>query len=234
MSIRYYAHMLSASMLALTLSACGTKTSKEVAIASSQDLSAKCEALAQNATTTNIIIATSRPTSATDALPAFCQITGQIVPNIGFEARYPLTGWNGKYFQTGCGGFCGVVMPNRETQSNAINYALRRGYATITTDAGHKGLHIGDGSWAKDNPLAEEIYAHKTLPLTLEAGHHLIDRLYEAAPKFSYFSGCSNGGRLAAIAAQRYPKLFDGIVSGCPVLNLSIMGEHLAPGYYKP
>ena len=159
-----------------------------------------------------------------DGLPEYCKVTGTILPSIGFEARYPIANWNKKYFQAGCGGFCGVVLPDKKTRSNSINHALKKGYATITADSGHQSPHIGDASWAKNNLEGQEIYAHKNLPLTYNFGQHLVDVIYNKRTTFSYFSGCSNGGRIGAIAAQRYPELFDGIISGCPIVNLSMNG----------
>ena len=70
----------------------------------------------------------------------------------------------------------------------------------------------------------QEIYAHENLPLTYNFGQHLVNVIYSEKATFSYFSGCSNGGRMGAIAAQRYPELFDGIISGCPIVNLSMNG----------
>ena len=188
------------------------------------DVAAQCRALAANPPHTSIRVAAADALPASESLPAYCRIRGTIEPEIGFEARFPLADWNGRYFQAGCGGFCGRVEPDREKPSNAINHALRRGYATITTDGGHEGESLGDARWALDNPAAEAVYAHRTVPLTFEAGHRLVAALYGTGAERSYFSGCSNGGRLGAIAAQRYPELFDGIVIGCPVLNLSING----------
>jgi feruloyl esterase len=159
-----------------------------------------------------------------DGLPEYCKITGTILPSIGFEARYPIANWNKKYFQAGCGGFCGVVLPDKKTRSNSINHALKKGYATITADSGHQSPHIGDASWAKNNLEAQEIYAHENLPLTYNFGQYLVNVIYNQNTTFSYFSGCSNGGRMGAIAAQRYPELFDGIISGCPIVNLSMNG----------
>jgi hypothetical protein len=158
-----------------------------------------------------------------DDLPGFCRIAGTIEPNIGFEARFPLENWNGKYYQSGCGGYCGRVLPDKPGFSNTINEALKRGYATITTDGGHSASN-GDPSWAKDNPEALEVYAHRAIPLTHKAGTGLVSAFYRSQATREYFGGCSNGGRMAAMAAQRYPELFDGILGGSGVLNLSKSG----------
>ena len=146
-------------------------------------------------------------------LPGFCQLQGSIEPSIGFEARLPLADWNGKYYQSGCGGYCGMVLPDKPGYANTINEALKRGYATITTDAGHQAT-IGDPSWAKDNPEAVELYGHRAIALTHRAGTGLTRAFYGREPSREYFGGCSNGGRMAAMAAQRYPDLFDGILGG--------------------
>src|SRR4051812_32786371 len=41
--------------------------------------------------------------------PAFCRVQGYIVPQVGFELRLPVSNWNGKFLEVGCGGFCGVL-----------------------------------------------------------------------------------------------------------------------------
>jgi len=182
-----------------------------------------CTAVASaNFEGTTISVTTAVP--ASDALPAYCRIEGVINPNIGFEARFPTTDWNGKYFQAGCGGFCGSIRADKPGYSNSINEALKRGYAAITTDGGHKGTSMGDATWARDNVEAEEIYAHKGVYLVRKAGVRLVKAFYSNDPDYTYFSGCSTGGRMAAMTAQRYPDLFDGILSGGGVLNLSGSG----------
>lgn len=163
-------------------------------------------------------VVTNRPD-----LPAFCAVRGIIEPSIGFEMRLPLEAWNGKLFQSGCGGYCGAVMPDKPGWSNTINGALQKGYAAITTDAGHKG-GLGDAAWALNNPEAVELYAHQSIPLSDDAAQQLLIAFYGSAPERNYFGGCSNGGRMAAMAAQRYPQRFDGIFAGGSVLKLSQNG----------
>ena len=186
------------------------------------DLQARCAAISSEQFT-GVIVGATAPVTDREDQPGFCQIRGTIDPNIGFEARFPLADWNGKYYQSGCGGYCGMLLPDKPGFSNTINEALKRGYATITTDGGHQAF-IGDPSWAEGNSQAVEVYGHRSIPLTHRAGTGLTSAFYRKEPSREYFGGCSNGGRLAAMAAQRYPNLFDGILGGAGVLNLSQSG----------
>jgi feruloyl esterase len=51
------------------------------------------------------------------------------------------------------------------------------------------------------------------------ASKKIIAAYYEAAPRLSYWNGCSAGGRQALKEAQRFPADFDGIVAGAPGLD---------------
>jgi feruloyl esterase len=214
-----------AGLLALMLAACQSQEEPggtAISSTSAESPAERCARFAGSAFEGLTISETEAVTDRED-LPGFCAIRGTIDPDIGFEARFPLTGWNGKFYQSGCGGYCGRVMPDKAGFSNTINEALKRGYASITTDAGHRAW-LGDASWASGNPVAVEVYAHRVRPRPHAAGTGMVEAFYGEPARLDYFGGCSNGGRLAAMAAQRYPDLFDGILGGGAVLDLSRSG----------
>ena len=161
-----------------------------------------------------------------EELPAYCKVSGVIEPAIRFELRMPIGDWNEKFYMAGCGGLCGTLDADEPTHSNGMNVALAKGYAAVATDAGHSGRHAADGRWAQDNRQAEIDWAWRTIPEVVRVSHALVRRYYGRAPTRSYFSGCSNGGRMGALAAQRFPKLFDGVIVGCPALDWGTLAMH--------
>lgn len=160
------------------------------------------------------------------SLPDYCRVRGYVRPAINFELRLPVSDWNGKFFMAGCGGLCGQIHAERLDYSNGINVALARDYAVVTTDAGHWGAHAADGLWAYDNRAAERDWAWRALPEVARAAKAIIRSYYRRREEHSYFSGCSNGGRMAAMAAQRFPELFDGVIIGAPALDWRTLAMH--------
>jgi pimeloyl-ACP methyl ester carboxylesterase len=151
-------------------------------------------------------------------LPKFCRARGTINGRVQFEMRLPEK-WNGRFMMAGCGGFCGELLPDKPGYSNSINEALKRGYAAISHDGGHQA-RSWETDWATDGE-ALELWAHKILPVVANVGSQLATSMYGERPHYRYFSGCSNGGRLGLMAAQRYPDLFDGIAAGGSIFDLS-------------
>src|SRR5262249_45527538 len=97
--------------------------------------------------------------------------------------------------------------------------ALGRGYAVVSTDAGHTGAW-DDAGFATDQQARID-YAYNAIGrVTLEA-KALIARFYGRAPDHSYIMGCSGGGRQAMIAAQRFPTEYDGVVACAPAFDRS-------------
>lgn len=168
----------------------------------------------------------TEPRAESAELPAHCRVRGLIRPAIHFELRMPIEAWNDKFYMAGCGGLCGRLDTDEPTHSNGINVALRQGYAAVATDAGHRGAHEADGAWALDAREAELDWAWRTIPKVVRVSHALVGRYYDRLPTRSYFSGCSNGGRMGALATQRFPELFDGVIIGCPALDWATLAMH--------
>jgi feruloyl esterase len=117
----------------------------------------------------------------------------------------PLNGWNGKYQAVGNGGWAGTI------SYAAMAAAVTAGYATASTDTGHTG---GTADFALGHPEKVVDFGHRAIHEMAVQSKTVIDAFYGAAPKVSFFNGCSQGGRQAITAAQRYPADFDGIVAG--------------------
>src|SRR5690242_13864773 len=49
--------------------------------------------------------------SSTDTKPAsgpeYCDVKGMIAPQTHFDLQLPVSSWQGRYLQNGCGGYCG-------------------------------------------------------------------------------------------------------------------------------
>jgi hypothetical protein len=146
-------------------------------------------------------------------LPQFCRVAGFTTPtsdsHINFEVWVPESGWNLKYIQAGCGGFCGAI-----TYAN-MPEPLRRGYAVAATDDGHQAGGT-DASWAVGHPQKVVDFGYRALKETTDVAKDIIMAFKSSGARRSYFMGCSDGGREALMEAQRYPLDFDGIVAGSP------------------
>ncbi len=150
-------------------------------------------------------------------LPAFCRVQGVIRPssdsNIDFEVWLPISGWNGKYLGVGNGGFAGSINYfSSAGNAPSMAQALAAGYATSSTDTGHKAA-ITDADWAVGHPEKVIDYGYRAIHATAVDAKNIIAAFYSKQPT-SYFSSCSNGGRQALMEAQRYPADYTGIVAG--------------------
>jgi Tannase and feruloyl esterase len=147
-------------------------------------------------------------------LPAHCRIAAVIAPSadshIEVEFWLPSADWNGKFEAVGNGGFAGSI------SFAAMAQALREGYATASTDTGHKG---GSGSFALGHPEKVIDFGYRSVHEMVIEAKTLIAAYYGRAPRLSYWNGCSTGGRQGLKEAQRFPEDFDGIVAGAPANN---------------
>ena len=157
-------------------------------------------------------------------VPDHCLVRGRLDPRkgvdgrdyaIGFEVRLPAA-WNGRFLFQGGGGLDGRVMPALGLSPGGAP-GLARGFAVVSTDAGHEG---DDASFAADQQARLD-YAYAALGKVTAEAKGVVIRYYGKPAQYSYFAGCSNGGRQGMMAAQRYPDQFDGILAGDPGFRLS-------------
>ncbi|MBO9603762.1 MAG: tannase/feruloyl esterase family alpha/beta hydrolase [Novosphingobium sp.] len=147
----------------------------------------------------------------------FCFVKGIIAPQIQFEFHLPLKGYTGRYLQGGCGGACGVVYKTISPScDNAVAFDGR--FAVSFNNSGHVGPEMMDTLWAAKDPQLRVDYAYRAAHVMAVVGKEVLTAFYGRKPEYSYFAGCSNGGREAMMEAQRYPADFDGIVAGAPAL----------------
>ena len=181
---------------------------------------AACTAL-RDTVLSGAVVTSARVMPAADTLPAYCEVRATALPAISIEIRLPMEGWNGKFYQAGCGGFCGIL--GRADASggwvNAMRPGLERGYATATSDSGHHALSVVDGGWAYNNPHAERDWGWRSISETNRVGNLMVDAFYGSPSQQAIFQGCSTGGRMAHVAASRFPEMFDGIISGAPAMD---------------
>ena len=144
-------------------------------------------------------------------IPAHCKVVIVLKPTsdslINMELWLPAQNWNGKFMGVGNGGFAGSI----QGLTGDMPQALRLGYATAGTDTGHQDA---GGAWAIGHPEKMIDFGYRsTHEMTLKS-KQLIKAFYDQNAKYSYFKGCSTGGRMALMEAQRYPNDYDGIIAG--------------------
>jgi Tannase and feruloyl esterase len=157
----------------------------------------------------------------------FCRVT-IVVPNdngtfspsgINIEAWLPENNWNERYEGVGGGGYAGTI--------SSLVPALNAGYAAASTDTGHVG---GSGTFVL-NPddslnfgLAVDFSTRSLHELALQT-KFIIDAFYGQEPVFSYWNGCSTGGRQGLIEAQDHPDDYDGIWAGSPAVSFDRLSD---------
>jgi len=151
------------------------------------------------------------PNAAFKKLPAFCRVAASLQPtsdsDIRIEVWLPMAGWNGKLESVGNGAWAGVI------SYPALATALAAGYAAASTDTGHEGNNP-DFIVGHPDKLAD--FVHRSVHEMTVAAKGIVNGFYGSAPKYSYWNGCSTGGRQAFTEAQRYPNDYDGIIAGAP------------------
>ncbi|MBN3802752.1 tannase/feruloyl esterase family alpha/beta hydrolase [Paraburkholderia sp. Ac-20336] len=159
------------------------------------------------------------------ATVAFCTVKGTLAPSNTFEVALPVGTWTQRFAELGCGGLCGNLSDPTQQSSFSFSYTCplvqQGGFVTAATDMGHTGQ---DQTWTTD-PQKQADFAYRGQHITTLTAKKLIKAYYGQAQKYSYFIGCSDGGREALMAAQRYPADYNGIVAGAPAAHFQIQNS---------
>ena len=150
------------------------------------------------------------------ALPSFCRVALTVSPAIRIEVWLPKETWNGRYRGEGGGGYAGQI------SYGGLAEGIRRGYATASTDTGHPASAGGTFALNADGSLnmpSIADFAERSLRELATKAKAVINAYYGRSPAYSYWNGCSTGGRQGLVAAQRFPEEYDGLVIGAPAIN---------------
>lgn len=140
--------------------------------------------------------------------------------NVTTWVALPLTGWNGIFQGVGGGGYLA---------GSPLFLAVEtlEGYSAAATDAGHTSelTEIYDASsWALVSPGNVNQYTlldfgRRSYHDMTVIGKAVTESYYGKAPEYSYWNGCSTGGRQGMVMAQYYPEDYDGILAEAPAIQ---------------
>ncbi|MEZ2299579.1 tannase/feruloyl esterase family alpha/beta hydrolase [Variovorax sp. RCC_210] len=160
----------------------------------------------------------------------FCQVLGTRAPFLDIEIDVP-DNWTGRYWQQGGGGFDGriasMLTKDGSGAVTAVDPTLAlKGAVYAASNGGNRAnvpAQAAPAVWLAGTADARQSatdYAYAAVGTTVRFGKAVAKAFFGKAPSHSYFNGCSNGGRNAYIAAQRWPQEFDGIVAGCETMDM--------------
>jgi len=175
-------------------------------------------------------------------LPVHCLVDGVIHRRKGvdgeefgirFELALPeLAAWNGDFMMQGGGGGNGVVAYPMGAGYSGDKPALVQGFAVASTDTGHKSkAGAFDFSFMRDQQAYLD-FAYQANAEVAGVAKQIVARYYAKPASYAYFVGCSTGGREGMILSQRFPTVFNGIVSGDPAMRTGL--SNLAIGKWIP
>jgi len=167
--------------------------------------------LQADAPVTIVDVAPSEAVRDAQKLP-YCLVKLSVPEAINIWVGLPME-WNGRLVSIGGGGYVGRIGPPA--------LAIEGGYVGVTTDTGHTGTDGSFGMLApgKPNRALQVDFAYRSEHLMGVLGKQVAQAFYRKAPQYSYWNGCSTGGRQGLMMAQRFPDDYDGVLAGAPAIH---------------
>jgi hypothetical protein len=163
----------------------------------------------------NVKITKAELVPPSGAIPEHCLVEG-LRHFDSFVVKLP-TKWNGSYYQIGNGGAAG--------RFEDLSLGLSQGYASASGSGGHTQPYpmFAFAYPPGDSDARQKLndYCYGSVHETSALAKAIVQAFYGLKPRFSYYDGCSTGGRQGLIEAQRYPGDFDGLLIGAPVHDLT-------------
>lgn len=180
-------------------------------------------ALPSNATVTNVTVVPqggsfgqgaadvaypTNPTNLTSLCAVIVNATSSPESSFSFGLFLP-DDWNSRFLAVGNGGFAGGI--NWLAMGDGLPY----GFATMSTDTGHTGDFL-DMSFALNSSERKADWGYRAMHESIVLAKAVVASYYASPPVYSYYTGCSTGGRQGLKEVQMYPDEFDGVMAGCP------------------
>ena len=255
-SLSTHMRLVVACGIAITASGCGGDSSTAPAAPtgpSVQALTATCTSLKGQVIGGVTVTDTRRFEASTGVNAAgFCQVLATRAPYLDIEVDVP-DNWSGRVLHQGGGGFDGSIPSAVTTDANgavtAVNVAITDKAAIYAaSNGGNRATNPAQAApmvWANgtaDGQASATDYAYQSLGTTIAFAKAVARSFYSSSPKYTYFNGCSEGGREAYMVAQRWPDQYDGIVQGCETMDmtslvsglLSVSSKSLSPAAISP
>src|SRR5580658_6275449 len=189
----------------------------------------------------NLTITKAETIPASASAPSHCQADGIVDKRTGVGGKpYGISfaialpdNWNNRFLFQGGGGYNGSVRPPVGGAAAGDQSGLARGFAVVSTDTGHTGATF-DRSYDQDQQASLD-FAQIAVGRVTEIAKQIVAQYYGKPAQYSYFAGCSTGGREAMLMTQRYPNYFDGVISGDPAMRtgFSQIGNNWAAVAYN-
>jgi feruloyl esterase len=245
---RVFINILYATSIIVTLSGCGDNSTSTSNNSTPTSAVGATPVIAYTALATSFSYPNATITSVTSVpagtlevagssgltipVPEYCKVLGKLNQRvspvdgknyaISFEMRLP-TNWNGRFYHQVNGGMDGAVVAAAGDilGGGQSSSALTKGFAVISSDAGHatEAGTIGGGLFGMD-PQARIDYGYNAVAVLTPMAKNLIKTYYGKFPDKSYIAGTSNGGRHTMVAASRFGDQYDGYLAGSPGFNL--------------
>jgi feruloyl esterase len=223
-----------AAALCAVLSGCGGDDTPVATGPSVEALTATCATL-KGQTIAGVSVTDAKRIEANGTIvPAgLCQVSGTRAPYLDIEVDIP-DNWSGRVFHQGGGGFDGSIPSAVSVAASgavsAVSVAItQKGAIYAASNGGNRRAVPAQaappvwGNGTADGQTSGDDYSYGALGTTITFAKALAQKFYSVAPKFTYFNGCSEGGREAYEVAQRWPDEYDGIVQGCETMDMTAL-----------